>query len=222
MISGMSNVASSYLRPASTFTSNPTLTPADVQSDASAPTDAGTGSPRINVSQLKPLQGARFISAADDPVLHDLLATNWLTTHGASATQSFVSDDAPQNTYAQVKVDGKVVATLYNGGSSTITNEAAAKLGDLQDPPGLSGPNLAQWRADSYARLLGGTVEKAPTAITQSQWTPHESSSTTFSRDQLDAAFQAMLAEGQKATAQRQSSYLASQAQAGTSADFSA
>jgi hypothetical protein len=220
MISGMSNVASSYLRPASTPSS--TLTPADAQSDASAPTDAGANSPRINVSQLKPLQGARFISAADDPVLHDLLATNWLTTHGTSATQSFVSDDAPQNTYAQVKVDGKVVATLYNGGSSTITNEAAAKLGDLQDPPGLSGPNLAQWRADNYARLLGGTVEKAPTAITQSQWTPHESNSTTYSRDQLDAAFQAMLAEGQKATAQRQSSYLASQAQAGTSADFSA
>jgi hypothetical protein len=222
MISGMSNVASSYLRPASTFTSNPTLTRTDAQPDASAPTDAGTSSPRINVSQLKPLQGAKFISAADDPVLHDLMATNWLTTHGASTTQSFVSDDAPQNTYAQVTVDGKVVATLYNGGSSTMTNEAAAKLGDLQDPPGLSGPNLAQWRADSYARLLGGTVEKAPTAITQSQWTPHESSSTTYSRDQLDAAFQAMLAEGQKATAQRQSSYLASQAQAGTSADFSA
>jgi hypothetical protein len=31
-----------------------------------------------------------------------------------------------------------------------------------------------------------------------------------------------MLAEGQKASAQRQSSYLASGAQAGTSADFSA
>src|SRR5882762_1439129 len=193
MISGMSNVASSYLRPASPFTSNPTLTPADAQSDASAPTDAGTSSPRINVSQLKPMQGAKFISAADDPVLHDLMATNWLTTHGAGATQSFVSDDAPQNTYAQVKVDGKVVATLYNGGSSTMTNEAAAKVGDLQDPPGLSGPDLAQWRANSYAKLLGGTVEKAPTAITQSQWTPHESSSTTYSRDQLDAAFQAMV-----------------------------
>jgi uncharacterized membrane protein YebE (DUF533 family) len=142
-------------------------------------------------------------------------------THGASATQ-FVSDDAPQNTYAQVKVGGKVVATLYNGGSSTMTNEAAAKVGGLQDLPGLSGPDLAQWRADRYAKLLGGTVEKAQTAITQSQWTPHASGSNTYSRDQLDAAFQAMLAEGQKATAQRQSSYLASQVQASTSANFSA
>jgi hypothetical protein len=222
MISGMSSVASSYLRPASTFTSNPTLTPADAQPDASATTDSGTSGPRINISQLKPLQEAKFISAADDPVLHDLMATNWLTTHGAGATQPSVSDDAPQNTYAQVKVNGKVVATLYNGGSSTMTNGAAAKIGDLRDPPGLSGPDLAQWRADSYAELLGGTVEKAPTAITQSQWTPHESSSTTYSRDQLDAAFQAMVTEGQKAAAQRQSSYLTSPAQAGASADFSA
>jgi hypothetical protein len=222
MISGMSNVASNYLRPASTFSSNPILTPADAQPDASATTDTGPSSFRIDVSQLKPLQGAKFISAADDPVLRDLMATNWLTTHSASATQSFVSDDVPENTYAQVKVDGKVVATLYNGGSSTMTNEAGAKVGNLQDPPGLGGPDLAQWRADSYARLLGGTVVKAPTAIKQSQWTPHESSSTNYSRDQLDAAFQAMLAEGQKAVAQRQSSYLAAQAQAGTSADFSA
>src|SRR5258708_6351833 len=106
MISGMSGVASSYLRPASTSTSNPILTPADALTDASATTDSETSAPGINVSQLKPLQGAKFISAADDPVLHDLMATNWLTTHGA--TQSYVSDDAPQNTYAQVKVDGKV------------------------------------------------------------------------------------------------------------------
>lgn len=222
MISGLSGGASGYLRPASTFTSNPTLTRADAQTDASATTVSGTSAHRINVSQLKPLQGAKFISAADDPVLHDLMATNWLTTHSASATQSFVSDDAPQNTYARVKVDGKVVATLYNGGSATMTNDAGAKVGNLQDPPGLGGPNLAQWRADSYAKLLGGTVEKAPTAITQSQWTPHESSSTTYSRAQLDAAFQAMIAEGQKASAQRQSSYPTSPAQAGASADFSA
>ena len=98
-----------------------------------------------------------------------------------------------------------------------MTNEAAAKIGKLDDPPGLSGPDLAQWRADSYAKLLGGTVEKASTAITQSEWTPRESSSATYSRDQLDAAFRAMLAEGQKAGVQLQSSYLAPRTQPGTS-----
>lgn len=219
MISGLSSAALPHLRPASTSASNATSGLQPVVPDA---TEAATGGFRIDVSQVKPLTGAKPISVADHPDLRDLMATNWLMTHGSNASQSAVSDDAPENTYAQVKVDGKVVATLYNGGSSTMTNAAAATFGKLEDPPGLSGPDLAQWRADQYAERLGGTVEKAPTAITQSQWTPRESRSTTNSREQLDAAFQAMLAEGQKATAQRQSSYLASRTQPTASADLSA
>ncbi|QOG16284.1 MULTISPECIES: hypothetical protein [Bradyrhizobium] len=219
MISGVSNGALPQLRPASTSTSSATSGLQPVVPDAS---DAATGGFRIDVSQVKPLTGAKPISAADDPFLRDLMATHWLISHETSAPESSVPDNAPENVYAQVKVDGKVVATLYNAGSSAMTNQAAAKIGKLEDPPGLSGPDLAQWRADQYAERLGGTVEKAPTAITQSQWTPRESKSTTYSREQLDAAFQAMLAEGQKATAQQQSSYAASRAQAGTSADFSA
>lgn len=219
MISGVSNSASNYLRPASSSSSN---SASGVLTEVPAATDTATGDPGIKVSELKPLQGAKPISVADNPVLRDLMATNWLMTRGASATQPAVSDDAPGNTYAQVKVDGKVVATLYNGGSSTMTNAAATVIGKLDDPPGLSGPGLAQWRADSYAELLGGTVEKAPTAIPQSQWAPRESNPASYSRDQLDAAFQAMLAEGQKAAAELQSSYLESRTQPGTSADISA
>ncbi|MBR1176887.1 hypothetical protein JQ617_23255 [Bradyrhizobium sp. KB893862 SZCCT0404] len=221
MITGLSSAALPHLRPASTSGSNAASTPGLQPLEPTA-TDDATGNPGINVSQLKPLQGAKPISVADNPVLRDLMATNWLTTHGASAGQPSVSDDAPENTYAQVKVGGKVVATLYNGGSSTMTNEAAAKIGKLEDPPGLGGPDLAQWRADQYAARLGGTVEKASTAITQSQWTPRQSSSATYSREQLDAAFQAMLAEGQKSAMQLQSSYLAARSQPGTSADISA
>lgn len=219
MISAAANAALPHLRPASTSASNAASALQPVTPDAS---DAETGGFRIDVSQVKLLQGAKPISVADNPVLRDLMATNWLTTQGASASQPSVSDDAPENTYAQVKVGGKVVATLYNGGSSTMTNEAAATIGKLEDPPGLSGPDLAQWRADQYAARLGGTVEKASTAITQSQWTPRESRSTSYSREQLDAAFQAMLADGQRVMAQQQARYLSSRAQAGTSADVSA
>jgi hypothetical protein len=220
MVSGLSGVASDYYRSASTYSPTTTLTRADALPDAPATTDTATSRYRIDISQLKPLS-AKPISAVDDPALRDMLATGWLMMQGSQATQSVASDDASQKTYAQVKVNGKVVATLDNGGCSTMTNEAAAKVGDLQDPPGLGGPDLAQWRADHYARLLGGTVEKASTAITQSQWTPHESRSTSYSREQLDAAFQAMLAEGQRSAAQSQSTY-ASKAQAGSSADLSA
>ncbi len=221
MIVGASSVMQSYMRSTSNVAPTQTLTPADAQPNAPAATDQGTRRPGIDMSQLKPLKGT-LMSIADSPGLRDLMATNWLRAHDTSPAQSSVSDDAPENTYAYVKVNGKVAATLYNGGSSTMTNEAAAKIGSLQDPPGLSGPNLAQWRADNYATLLGGTVQKASTAITQSQWTPHESSSTTYSRDQLDAAWQAIAAEGQRAAAQFQSSYLASSGLSGASTDLTA
>ena len=81
-------------------------------------------------------------------------------------------------------------------------------VGDLQDPAALNGgPDLAQWRAEHIAKAVGGTVEKASTAITQSAWKPRETTSSNYTRAQLDAAFEAMMAEQQKAVAQRAGGY---------------
>ena len=172
---------------------------------------------RVEVSAVKKLDtlGLKVISVDDMPELRDRMATHWLNMQAAASRfATEVPDNAPQNIYATVKVNGKVVATLYNGGSSMMTNAAAGSVGDLQDPPGLNGgPDLAQSRAERIAKALGGTIEKAPTAITQSQWIPRPSISTEYTRAQLDNAYQAMKAEGQRATAQRL---------AGFHADFSA
>jgi len=159
--------------------------------------------PTLDISKLK------IISVRDNPELRDLMASNWLRMQAANlAAATDVPDNAPQNIYATVKVDGKVVATLYNAGSVAMTNQAGAMVGDLQDPPGLrGGPDLAQWRAERIAKAVGGTVEKASTAITQSAWKPRETTSSNYSRAQLDAAFEAMMAEQQKAIAQRTGGY---------------
>ena len=148
----------------------------------------------------------------------------WLDMQAAkSALATEVPDNAPQNTYATVKVNGNVVATLYNGGSSVMTNDAAAKVGDLQDPPGLNGgPDLAQRRAERIAKAVGGTIEKASTAITQSEWKPRQTTSTNYTRAQLDAALDAMMAEGQKVMAQRSAEYPTFHEFTGGYADFSA
>ena len=64
------------------------------------------------------MSGLKIISVRDNPELRDLMASNWLRMQAANATAATdVPDNAPQNIYATVKVDGKVVATLYNGGS---------------------------------------------------------------------------------------------------------
>ena len=225
MITSLANTGS-YLRTAQTHPSRTTLTPADALPAAGADgsTAAGNAKRGIPVSDAQKLDtsGLKIISVQDNPELRDLMATTWLKMQAAKSTMATdVPDNAPQNTYATVKVNGKVVATFYNGGSSAMTNDAAAKAGDLQDPPGLiGGPDLAQWRAEHIAKAVGGTIEKAPTAIAQSAWTPRQSVSTNYTRAQLDAAFQAMMAEGQKATAQRLAGYSTPHEPSGSHADF--
>jgi hypothetical protein len=217
-----------YLRPTQAYASRTTLTRADAlpEADVEASTAAANAKPGIPVSAVKAIDmsGLKIISVRDNPELRDLMAANWLRMQAANATAATdVPDNAPQNIYATVKVNGKVVATLYNGGSSMMTNAAAAMVGDLQDPPGLiGGPDLAQWRAEHIAKAVGGTVEKASTAITQSEWKPRQTTSTDYTRSQLDAAFEAMMVEQQKAVAQRTGGYSNQRESSRALADFSA
>jgi galactokinase/mevalonate kinase-like predicted kinase len=188
-----------YARSAQSVSSKTTLTRADALPVADV--DASTAQQGIPVASLKKLDtsGLKIISVNDNPELRDQMATNWLNMRADEAVMATgVPDNAPQNIYATVKVNGKVVATLYNGGSSWMTNDAAAKAVDLPNSGG--GPNLAQARADYIAKATGGTIEKASTAITQSEWTPRQSVSRDYTREQLDDAYQAIMAEGEKAT----------------------
>jgi hypothetical protein len=217
--------AASYLRPAQTYPSMTALTPADALPVPDPDVSKATGHAKqgIPVSGLKKLDtsGLKAISIDDVPELRDRMATMWLNMRAHEAAMATdVPDNAPQNIYATVKVNGKVVATLYNGGSSAMTNAAAAKVGDLPDPGPNGGPNLAQSRAEYIAKATGGTIEKASTAITQSQWTPRQSVSTNYTRAQLDNAYQAMKAEGQKAAAQRLAGYPAPHELSGFHTDF--
>jgi hypothetical protein len=226
MVTSMSNAAS-YLRSAQTYPSRTTLTRADAlpAAGADASTAAEHAKQGIPVSELKKLDssGLKIISVKDNPELRDMMATNWLDSQAAQAAfATEVPDNAPQNIYATVKVNGKVVATLYNGGSSAMTNDAAGKVGALPDPGSNGGPDLAQSRAEYIAKAIGGTIEKAPTAITQSEWTPRPDISRTYTRAQLDTAFEAMTAEGQKATAQRLAGYSTSHEPSGFLKDFNA
>ena len=225
MITSVAN-SGNYLRAAQPSPSKTIFTAADAQPAPDAGAADERAKPGIPVSSLKAIDVAqlKIISVRDVPEIRDMMATAWLDTRAANAAwASEVPDNAPQNTYATVKVDGKIVATLYNGGSVAMTNEAGVKVGDLQDPPGLKGgPDLAQWRAERIAKAVGGTVEKAPTAITQSAWKPRESTSSNYSRAQLDAAFEAMMAEQQNTIAQRSASYQAPREPSRGATDFSA
>ncbi len=70
--------------------------------------------------------------------------------------------------YANVVVDGKVVATVSNTGCAVLVDG----LPDLHDMLSLDGhgPNLAATRARQIADALGGTVATSSSALTQKQF----------------------------------------------------
>lgn len=73
--------------------------------------------------------------------------------------------------YAQVMVGGKVIATLTNNGYAVTDNVMGDRVrGLLRDEGGYQGPELAQRRAEQIAKAFGGTIVKAKTAQTQSEW----------------------------------------------------
>lgn len=74
--------------------------------------------------------------------------------------------------YAEIVVGSRVVATIDNQGVvSTQDDRLGERLYGLSaSSSGKSGPDLAQKLADQIAGLLGGRVERADTAITQSQF----------------------------------------------------
>lgn len=222
MITSAANSAS-YLRSSQAFPSKTTLTAADAQlpSEAAAPAvtqavklgQSDVGFRVVDVSQLKmpPLEIG----------IRDFLATVcWEAQLADQAGSTDVPDHAGQNIYATVRVDGKIVARLYSGGSSVMTNDAAEKVGAWQDPPGLSGPDLAQWRAERIAKAVGGTVENVTTPAAQSESEPRES--TDDSRAQFDAAFNVVMAKQHRTIAQRSADYSALTGPARSHTDFSA
>ncbi len=78
-----------------------------------------------------------------------------------------------QKTYAEVMVNGKSVAKVYNSGGMSTSNAAygqISKLGSVAEPGNMTGPELAQLLAEEIAKALGGTVVKSSDAISQSQW----------------------------------------------------
>jgi hypothetical protein len=199
MIAAMSNTADYYRPPLTIDNSASTPTLKDTMSALDLVPDYKDG---IAVSSLRQIDPGLLKAVRPPPEILDQWTAMWLSQNSA-VSRPMVSDDAPQNTYAEVKVGGNVVATLFNGGSATMTMAAAAKIGDLKDPAGLTGPDLAQWRAEAYAGVLGGTVEKAATAISQSQWTPHPSQNADYTRAQLDQGLAGYVAETQKLVAGR-------------------
>lgn len=135
-------------------------------------TAIGAGDSRILVGDLVLLDKSKLKITKVPQAITDQLEQVWKDQFKIFTSKP---DNHPDNTYATVKVNGKVVATLYNSGVAEMTNAVGAQassLPSMSERETLTGPMLAEKRAREIARAAGGTVEKASTAQTAAEWRP--------------------------------------------------
>lgn len=84
------------------------------------------------------------------------------------------ANNSPDRIYTTVKVNGQVVATLYESGCAVTPNNVYGEvcgLPSMTEAETLTGPALAQKRAEEIAKALGGTIEKTALADTGKPYT---------------------------------------------------
>lgn len=128
------------------------------------------------------------------------------------------SNEPRVQTYATVTVGGRVVATIDNQGvvESSDADYLRFKAALSESVNTTNGPDLAQRRAEEIAAVMGGTVQKSTTAITQSQFEALPEAATTkttvdydaMRRDPAYQMIQDMYAQYEN-TVQRRAQYLA-------------
>lgn len=173
---------------------------------------------RISVQSLIALDSSKLkiTKLPDDMAAHmeEVWKEQFRTLQGKA-------DNDPSYLYATVKVDGKVVAKIYNGGITETSNATHIKISGLSsmgDNETLTGPALAEKRAKEIAQKLGGKVEKASTAMTQTQWDNREKPTWVYDTAAMETARKerdARIAEGQK----RMEEWLVKSTQAQTNID---
>ncbi|MGD9638626.1 MAG: hypothetical protein AB7U85_06165 [Alphaproteobacteria bacterium] len=119
------------------------------------------------------------------------------------------TNNTAYQTYADVVVGGKVVATIDNNGYVKSSNAIGAKISHqlIGSINGKEGPVLAQARAEQIAAMLGGVIKKSSTAISQSQYEilPKPKATINYEAMQKDPMYQAL----QNSKAKYNSLYLA-------------
>lgn len=119
---------------------------------------------RIDIRDVKP-----YLPPSPPQRLADDEMVPWALPKGETLAPLNAEED---KTYAEVRVNGEVVATLTNNGYMTTSNAMGHKLMALLAPEDSTtrGPALAQQRAEKIAKALGGEIVTAETAMTQARW----------------------------------------------------
>ena len=92
------------------------------------------------------------------------------------------ADNTQENIYAQIKVAGKVVATIWKSGIFEVPNEYASFASETANIDSASG------RTQKLAELLGGEITKPQTETSQQTYNLKETQSINITLNELATA----------------------------------
>ncbi len=120
-------------------------------------------------------QKLMHISEASEEVYQSFVQNQERFLEAQYSSHSYDANSPRHQDFATIEVNGKTVATIDNNGFVASSNALGGKINKLlsEDNSTLSGPQLAQDRAAKIADLLGGTVVKSATALSQSEYNAH-------------------------------------------------
>ncbi|TFH87037.1 hypothetical protein EQG41_09305 [Billgrantia azerbaijanica] len=127
-----------------------------------------------------PLQGGSPLSLQGSPHITKLSAKQVAALDKAlnPAPPQREADNSPEKLYAEITVNGKVVAKVWETGIVGLPNAHAGLADRLSD----SGANLAQERTQQIAEALGGTIHYTDNARQARSYTFSESLAQLMSR----------------------------------------
>ncbi|MBK1838595.1 hypothetical protein JHL17_14335 [Azospirillum sp. YIM B02556] len=149
-------------------------------------------STRYALADLRPIDMSKVkaikLSEAPEEMFQDFVKSTETMLRNSHLKMPDTAGSPAFQDYARVMVNGREVARLQNNGMVETSNSLAAKLDGVisnEWQHGGSGPDLAKSRAETIARLLGGSVAMAKTAITQARYDSLPSLTPTVDHDAM-------------------------------------
>jgi len=122
----------------------------------------------IDDPKIKPIH----VSEAPEELYNTFLSMEEEMLEMKYTSPADTSNNKSYSTYAVVKVNGNIIAEIDNHGFTKSSNSVGNRISNLLpgSVDGQDGPILAQARAEIIAKIYGGEIEYASSALTQSEY----------------------------------------------------
>lgn len=156
--------------------------------------------PNIREIDMSKLKRVHLSEMQDDEMFDHIMDMQERFLESQYTTMPDTTNSPRYAEYASVSVNGQIVAQIDNYGGASSSNKYGSKIqaaiseADREHRGKTSGPDIAQLRAEKIAKALGGKVNIADSALTQSEFNaaPEARASVDYEALRKDPAYETL------------------------------